>query len=86
MPSGCYLIESFSKRMIFFNIQQIIHRAVESVGLTKKALVYTLSHSLSPYLHETEIDIRFIQELLEFKSSKTTEIYTWESMKNLQNI
>ncbi len=35
---------------------------------------------------DTGVDLRIIQELLGHKSSKTTEIYTHVSMRNLRNI
>lgn len=38
------------------------------------------------YLMDSVVDLRIIQELLGHKSSKTTEIYTYISMRNLRNI
>lgn len=38
------------------------------------------------YLMDSGVDLRIIQELLGHKSSKTTEIYTHISMRNLRNI
>ncbi|MEA2053796.1 MAG: tyrosine-type recombinase/integrase [Candidatus Thermoplasmatota archaeon] len=35
---------------------------------------------------ESGVDLRYIQELLGYKSSKTTEIYTHASNKNLREI
>ena len=54
--------------------------------LLKKETVHSLRHSFATYLLESGIDLRYIQELLGHKSSKTTEIYTHISAKNLSAI
>ena len=48
--------------------------------------VYPLRHSFATHLLENGINLRYIQELLGYKSSKTTEIYTYVSTKNLSAI
>ncbi|MHA8061364.1 hypothetical protein PQG22_08820 [Aquirufa beregesia] len=43
-------------------------------------------HSYTIHLLESETDLSYIQELLDQRRSKTTEIYTQVSTKSIKNI
>ncbi|MCD4729357.1 MAG: site-specific integrase [Bacteroidales bacterium] len=68
------------------SISMIFKRAKKKAGLDVFGGVHILRHSFATHLHESGYDIRMIQELLGHKSSKTTEIYTHISTKNIQNV
>jgi integrase/recombinase XerD len=68
------------------SLQSLFKHAVQKAGIKKPATLHWLRHSYATHLLEKGTDIRYIQVLLGHKSSKTTEIYTHVSTRNIQNI
>jgi site-specific recombinase XerD len=68
------------------SVYHVFCQAAKRAGIEKDIGVHSLRHSYATHLHEGGLDIRYIQELLGHKSSRTTEIYTHVSRRNLLSI
>lgn len=81
-PSG----DDLGKPINVRTIQLVFDRARRAAGIIRPATVHTLRHSFTTHLLEEGTDLRYIQELLGHASSKTTEIYTHVSIKDIRRI
>lgn len=79
---GSRVGEPYSTR----SFQNVLKRAIFLAGIKKSVTLHWLRHSYATHLHESGVDIRYIQEILGHKSSRTTEIYTHVSTRSLERI
>ncbi len=68
------------------SLQKVLKNSVTLAKINKPVSLHWLRHSYATHLLEKGTDLRYIQEILGHKSSRTTEIYTHVSNKAIQQI
>ncbi len=68
------------------SLGQVLKLALEKSKIKKPVTLHWLRHSYATHLLEAGTDLRYIQEILGHKSSRTTEIYTHVSTKSIRNV
>jgi integrase/recombinase XerD len=68
------------------SLQSVLKQALEKCKIKKPVTLHWLRHSYATHLLESGTDLRYIQEILGHTSSRTTEIYTHVSNREIQRI
>lgn len=68
------------------SLEKMLKSACAKAQIGKPVTLHWVRHSYATHLLESGTDLRYIQELLGHKSSRTTEIYTHVTTKSIQKI
>ena len=81
-PSGADAERPLTTR----SVQVMVRKAAKAAGIHRPVTPHVLRHSFATHLLEAGTDIRYIQVLLGHASTRTTQIYTHVSRRDLARI
>jgi integrase/recombinase XerD len=87
-PQGAYLFPGYKPQRPICTtaVRQVLRKAVQEAGLTKRVTMHTLRHCFATHLLERGTDIRILQVLLGHSSIRTTLRYTHVTDPLVQNL
>ena len=77
---------AYDSHLSIRSAQSVFTNTCRKLEIDKDVSIHSLRHAFATHLLEDGIDLRYIQELLGHKSSKTTELYTHVTRKDIQQI
>ena len=83
LPKNFFITGQYGEQYSASSIQTIIRRTARQAGIEQRVTPHMIRHCYATHMLERGTDLRYIQNLLGHKSSKTTEIYTHVSMRKL---
>ena len=87
VPRGyIFEVEGDGRPYSIRSAEEVFGRAIRRADIDKEVSIHSLRHAFATHLLEQGVDHRYIQELLGHASSKTTEIYTHVSRRELGRI
>lgn len=75
-----------TKHIAIRTAQAVFEQSCERCSIRKKVSIHSLRHAFATHLLEDGVDLRYIQELLGDKSSRTTETYTHVCRTDIRKI
>jgi len=76
----CFFVNRFSSRISEQSVRFLIKRLCAKVNIVQNITPHMFRHSFETLLLEEDVDIRYIQHMLEHSSIVTTQIYTRVAM------
>lgn len=83
---GYYFVNRLKKRLSEQSVREIINKYASLAAIDLHITPHMFRHSFATYLLESDVDIRYIQEMLGHSSINVTEIYTHVAMSKQKNI
>ena len=83
---GYYFVNRLKKRLSEQSVREMINKYASLAAIDLHITPHMFRHSFATYLLESDVDIRYIQEMLGHSSINVTEIYTHVAMSKQKNI
>ena len=84
--SRALFVNRLGNRMSDQSVRDIVRKYAEDAGISSRITPHMFRHTFATLLLESDIDIRYIQQLLGHSSIRTTEIYTHVASTKLRDI
>lgn len=83
---GYFFVNRLKKRLSEQSVREMINKYASLAATNMHITPHMFRHSFATYLLESDVDIRYIQEMLGHSSINITEIYTHVAMAKQKNI